>query len=213
MSPSSELPSIEPVLAANIESQEAVLDFSSIADVSQTQASDLDKDLNSSVVEDVIADAQESDSNKNIADEIAFDLDFSTEPPNQAVESLAEANASELSFELPQIEEATIKVTEDKSQSSELEANRFDLSSISFDLDDTENELIEEAPAKQKKPSSAKSKKVLLDSPDVDVKLDLVAAYIDMGDKEGARELLAEIIKEGGAKQKLRAQQLLDSIA
>ena len=83
----------------------------------------------------------------------------------------------------------------------------------SFDLDDTENELIEEAPAKQKKTSSAKSKKVLLDSPDVDVKLDLVAAYIDMGDKEGARELLAEIIKEGGAKQKLRAQELLDSIA
>ena len=34
-----------------------------------------------------------------------------------------------------------------------------------------------------------------------------------MGDKEGARELLAEITKEGGAKQKLRAQELLDSIA
>ena len=213
MSPSSELPSIEPVQATNIESQEAVLDFSSITDVSQTQTSDLDMDLNSSVVEDVIADAQESDSNKNIADEIAFDLDFSIEPPNPAVENLAEANASALSFELPQAEETTINTAEDKSQSSELEANRFDLSSISFDLDDTENELIEEAPAKQKKTSSAKSKKVLLDSPEVDVKLDLVLAYIDMGDKEGARELLAEITKEGGAKQKLRAQELLDSIA
>ena len=89
------------------------------------------------------------------------------------------------------------------------------MSSISFDLEDTENELIEPPVAKPKKASSAKakSKKVLSDSPELDVKLDLVAAYIDMGDLEGARELLVEVIKEGGAQQKERAQQLLDSLA
>jgi pilus assembly protein FimV len=48
---------------------------------------------------------------------------------------------------------------------------------------------------------------------DVNVKLDLVAAYIDMDDKEGARELLEEVMKEGGNTQKVRAQQLLDSLA
>ncbi|WP_366928760.1 FimV/HubP family polar landmark protein [Methylotenera sp.] len=34
-----------------------------------------------------------------------------------------------------------------------------------------------------------------------------------MDDKEGARELLEEVLKEGGTQQQLRAQQLLDSLA
>lgn len=51
------------------------------------------------------------------------------------------------------------------------------------------------------------------ESADVNIKLDLVAAYIDMEDKEGALELLDEIMKEGGTQQKLRAQTLLNSLA
>lgn len=54
---------------------------------------------------------------------------------------------------------------------------------------------------------------VTAENQDVDIKLDLVAAYIDMDDKEGARELLDEVIKEGGPQQKQRAEQLLASIA
>ncbi len=50
------------------------------------------------------------------------------------------------------------------------------------------------------------------ESPDVDTKLDLVTAYIDMGDKEGARELLQEVMQEGGKSQRAKAQQLLDSL-
>jgi len=50
------------------------------------------------------------------------------------------------------------------------------------------------------------------ESPDVDTKLDLVTAYIDMGDNEGARELLEEVLKEGGPTQRERAQKLLSSI-
>jgi pilus assembly protein FimV len=34
-----------------------------------------------------------------------------------------------------------------------------------------------------------------------------------MGDKEGARELLDEVLKEGGAQQRERAQQMLSSLA
>lgn len=51
------------------------------------------------------------------------------------------------------------------------------------------------------------------ESEDVNTKLDLVTAYIDMGDNEGARELLDEIIKEGGPKQVARAKRLLADIA
>ncbi|GAB7563117.1 motility hub landmark protein FimV [Methylobacillus methanolivorans] len=50
------------------------------------------------------------------------------------------------------------------------------------------------------------------ESPDVDTKLDLVTAYMDMGDNEGARELLEEILNEGGPRQKQKAQSILDSL-
>jgi pilus assembly protein FimV len=212
----SEFPSIEPILAANDEPQAVVLDISGADDKLQTQAYDLDVELNASVADSAVAESPASDVDKNIADEIKFDLDFSIDTPDSSsVDTSAEVKASELSFELPEIEDPLIKTDDAESQSSELEANRFDLSSISFDLEDTENELIEPPVAKPKKASSAKakSKKVLSDSPELDVKLDLVAAYIDMGDLEGARELLVEVIKEGGAQQKERAQQLLDSLA
>lgn len=45
--------------------------------------------------------------------------------------------------------------------------------------------------------------------PEVETKLDLVAAYVDMGDNEGARELLDEVLKEGGPQQRERAQKIL----
>lgn len=50
------------------------------------------------------------------------------------------------------------------------------------------------------------------ESPEVETKLDLVTAYMEMGDKEGARELLDEVMKEGGPQQKARAQEMLGSI-
>lgn len=77
----------------------------------------------------------------------------------------------------------------------------LDLSGISLDL-----EGATETPAEE----------ITLDetneSPDVDTKLDLVTAYIDMGDQEGARELLEEVLQEGGPTQRSKAQKLLASL-
>jgi pilus assembly protein FimV len=42
--------------------------------------------------------------------------------------------------------------------------------------------------------------------------LDLVTAYIDMSDEEGARELLKEILEKGGPEQKAKAQKMLDGL-
>lgn len=50
------------------------------------------------------------------------------------------------------------------------------------------------------------------ESADVDTKLDLITAYIDMGDQDGARELLEEVLKEGGPTQREKAQKLLDGL-
>ena len=49
------------------------------------------------------------------------------------------------------------------------------------------------------------------DSDPIDTKLDLARAYLDMGDREGARSMLEEVLAEGSQLQKDEAQRLLDS--
>jgi pilus assembly protein FimV len=48
---------------------------------------------------------------------------------------------------------------------------------------------------------------------DVQTKFDLAKAYQEMGDKEGAREILQEVIKEGDPEQQEQARKVLESLA
>jgi pilus assembly protein FimV len=47
---------------------------------------------------------------------------------------------------------------------------------------------------------------------DVQTKFDLAKAYQEMGDKDGAKEILQEVIKEGDTEQKAQAKTLMDSL-
>jgi pilus assembly protein FimV len=47
---------------------------------------------------------------------------------------------------------------------------------------------------------------------EVGTKLDLARAYMDMGDPDGARSILTEVLQEGSTSQKTEAQRLIDSI-
>ena len=47
---------------------------------------------------------------------------------------------------------------------------------------------------------------------EVGTKLDLARAYVDMGDPDGARNILNEVLSEGSASQKTEAQRLLESL-
>ena len=76
-----------------------------------------------------------------------------------------------------------------------------DLSSISLDLG---------SPAEPSAPSAGSSDPKWQE---VATKLDLAKAYEEMGDKDGARELLNEVVKDGDAAQKGQAEQLLAKLA
>lgn len=52
-----------------------------------------------------------------------------------------------------------------------------------------------------------------LELDEVGTKLDLARAYVEMGDKEGAREILNEVLAEGSDKQKSDAKGMLSSLA
>ncbi len=47
---------------------------------------------------------------------------------------------------------------------------------------------------------------------DIQTKFDLAKAYQEMGDKDGAREILQEVIKNGDATQQEEAKKLLESL-
>jgi pilus assembly protein FimV len=48
---------------------------------------------------------------------------------------------------------------------------------------------------------------------DVQTKFDLAKAYQEMGDKEGAREILREVIAEGDSEQQAAAQKVLEALS
>lgn len=137
-----------------------------------------------------------------------LDLDFSSQEQDVTA-------AEEISFDLPVIDEPTSSVAAEADEAlpaSEGDANAFDFSAISLDLGDNDanvatDETLADLTIEPVNEIEAS------ENQDVDIKLDLVAAYIDMDDKEGARELLDEIVKEGGPQQRQRAEQLLASLA
>lgn len=51
------------------------------------------------------------------------------------------------------------------------------------------------------------------DIDEAETKLDLAAAYVDMGDPDGARSILNEVLVEGNDEQKNRAHELLNSLS
>ncbi len=70
--------------------------------------------------------------------------------------------------------------------------SKFDFSGLDLDLGDSgDNEL---------------------ELDEVGTKLDLARAYVEMGDKEGAREILNEVLAEGSDKQKADAKGLMGSL-
>ena len=80
-------------------------------------------------------------------------------------------------------------------------APAFDLSSIDLELDDNRVE------ANKSLPGQADD-----ENPDVATKLELALAYEEMGDKEGARELLQEVLHEGGSRQQQAARDRLAAL-
>ena len=103
-----------------------------------------------------------------------------------------ESSANELDFDLSGLDMPEVSSNDLDLDSSLGSDNKFDFSGLDLDLGDGSND-------------------VELD--DVGTKLDLARAYVEMGDKEGAREILNEVIAEGNDKQKTDAKGILVTLA
>lgn len=138
-----------------------------------------------------------------------FALDLETE---HADRKNAAIEGKGLAFDLDFVEgikssaEAGISAEEEKAGSSADKENgitRFNLADIKLDLEDEPKKLKQEA-------VSSEDKTLLWN--EVAVKIDLAKAYMEMDDKEEAREMLDEVMREGDEEQQAVARSMLKEL-
>jgi pilus assembly protein FimV len=130
-----------------------------------------------------------------------FNLDLPAASPQPEV--AVNPNLMDFNLDLPQVEAAAearapAALPADKPADDGGLDFKVDFSGIDLNLDD--------------KPAATGGGEKDAHWNDVQQKFDLARAYQDMGDKDGAREILREVEREGDAAQKAEAQKLLESI-
>ena len=126
----------------------------------------------------------------------AASLDFDVGPLPTAGGPAAVPAADEAPLEMISFDFEPSRPAATPSSPPQAEAIQIDLSGISLTLDEPTGAVADE-PARDQHWY------------EVQTKFDLAKAYQEMGDKEGAREILQEVIQEGDAKQQEQAKGLL----
>lgn len=128
----------------------------------------------------------------DLGGDLGIDFDPDREVPRERG-ATARAGGSAASADL---DEADVAVDEANGE--------FDLQDLQFEADRTAS------PSAKPAADAADDAFDFLDEEDTaSTKLDLARAYIDMGDDDGAREILAEVVQEGSAEQRKMADELL----
>ena len=183
-----------------------LLDFSldSAATEKSNEESTLDSDDGNSLDFNIDMDADKP------TDEVEIDLELDEELPT--ADNGLDFNIDETATEENTIEESNDDLDLDFKLDVEADieetTTEFDLS-----LAGDNTELETDSPSTEEEISLDEDDDLDLGSSDeVGTKLDLAKAYIDMGDPEGARSILSEVMDEGSDKQKEEAQELLGQI-
>ena len=145
-------------------------------------------------------------------------LDVESEEDTAEVEALEEPEESDLD-----LEDITAALGRDLEKTAEMPmaGDSPDADTLIADIFGDEEET-RVAPRKDvlagEEEAEATREMPRIESPDVTLsevgtKLDLARAYIDMGDPDGARSILDEVLEEGDEGQKSEAKDLLDGLA
>lgn len=139
-------------------------------------------------------DAQTAPSSKAEPEVMDFEPTMPFSPPKAETSAPlhTESSVNELDFDLSGLDMPETSSNDLDLDSSAGSDNKFDFSGLDLDLGDGSNDI---------------------ELDDVGTKLDLARAYVEMGDKEGAREILNEVIAEGNDKQKTDAKGILVTLA
>ncbi|MCG7984169.1 MAG: hypothetical protein JAY90_15640 [Candidatus Thiodiazotropha lotti] len=197
------------------------MDLSGLENLDEMDSETLEADL--SLDSEFLNKMDGSESTPAMEDSDALDIDLSdleVESVPAGIDSAPvaeEANEEPLPFDLSDVEDSeVIEGIEDQVEMEDsevldnldLESIERELEGISTDLDNEESNDADELSLLQ-----SHSENLDLDSTDeITTKLDLARAYIDMGDNEGAKSILEEVVGEGSENQQKEAQDLLSNL-
>jgi len=173
------------------------------SDIDELDLDNLDKDDDSFDIGEDIQESEDSGSENEshqidkIDEEQVYDSPELSQEENDALlgEGLDDIDMEDEEFQLDtDILNDEDNLTESDKDTDELTMD-FD-SDLVFDSDESEDSDFEDS--------------LVDDEDEMATKLDLARAYVDMGDSEGAQEILREVIADGTEQQQSEAQSLLD---
>jgi pilus assembly protein FimV len=167
-----------------------------ISPENQEKAADLGVEIDLGALDSAPAQAPGAAPAAVVAPDISFDFELPDTTPPAAPATIATGIADVTDIALS---DETLLQPPPKAAAA---ATDFALDTITFDIGDSRPE-----------PGAAPEVKHDEQWYDVQTKFDLAKAYQEMGDKDGAREILAEVIREGDVQQKAEAEALLTKLA
>jgi len=171
---------------------------------------DLDEQSPASARNDDLMLSLEDDEPKAVSTEPTEDFDFGLADPVQPADMPDEFDLS--------LDDEPVAEQAPENFSTELGVVEAELEDLSRDL----NEPLDQSrsvPASTIEPIEPSSDSLdddfdfLADTDETTTKLDLARAYIDMGDAEGARDILDEVMNEGSDTQQQEAREMLAKLA
>lgn len=180
---------------------------------------DLDAELDAELeLDEPLAETDDADLEFSLDDDVA-DLEADAETPSLEAEGLDEDIAGE---ELAGDDETvmmapTESVEEEFSLDDDLDMDDL---SVAEDVTADDSEAAAAAPAlsldgadlDDEELSGEEDLGFLSDADETATKLDLARAYIDMGDRDGAKDILEEVMLEGSDEQQAEAKNLLERV-
>lgn len=161
---------------------------------------------------------------RNNIDDLDFDLEGFVEAAPKAAPVIAETPADATAA----IEDEFAAIEDTLSRQDAVEASTpaaapmdFDLSDITLDLEPAESQTADAAAVADESTAdaaiapetvSAEDEDLTGDTTEMATKLDLAIAYQEIGDNEGARELLEEVVEGGTLEQIIQARTLMQKL-
>ncbi|PCJ44153.1 MAG: hypothetical protein COA99_07205, partial [Moraxellaceae bacterium] len=185
-------------------------------DSGEDEALEIDADLDVDV--EPISDFAEADESLDV--DLGIDSESTDTADLDTTDTTEESGGIEFDLDLD-IDSSVDELALDSSSAEELAEELGQEGEFDLDVDaeiavDTEEDATlimpaaaEETPAKASAAEGADDLDFLNDSDEISTKLDLARAYIDMGDRDGAKDILDEVIIEGSDEQQGDAKELM----
>ncbi len=200
---------VEDEFSLDIDASELDIDIQNETDESATEEESIE-------IDDIDIGLEEAESSDSATDEVHeigdVDIDFGLdEPADEQVSADDEETAIDLSDEAESLDMDFDELDSEPETETETEVD-----DIETEADSDNTDVDSETSALSEDVSDAMDDDFDLSSLDdvdeISTKLDLARAYLDMGDHEGTRGILNEVIAEGSDEQKQEAQELLEQL-